>query len=301
MKLHHALAYFVREAGVSTLRSWRVSLLAVVTIAVSLFLGGTFLLVGQNLARLVERWSAESRVVIYLDGAVDGERLAALRRRLETESWVVATHSKTAAEAAADFRDLFPGLADLVEEGDEQPLPPSVEVVVDPAASGTPAFESWVVGLAAEPGVTAVDDDRDWVRQLALWIAVARGGGIAIGGLLLAAAVFTIASVIRLTVYLYRDEIAVMRLVGATEFYIRGPFYAEGMIQGLLGGVAALAALRATFELVSLRAAGTLVGAVLAPAFLGWREMAWLVAAGGAAGLLGAILSLRRESLDSDE
>ena len=77
-----------------------------------------------------------------------------------------------------------------------------------------------------------VDDDRDWLRQLEGVVQVVRTVGMALVAVLLLAAIFTIASVIRLTAYLYRDEIGVMRLVGATELFIRGPFYVEGLVQG---------------------------------------------------------------------
>ena len=92
-------------------------------------------------------------------------------------------------------------------------------------------MSAWLAELRRHPAVDMVDDDRDWLRQLELLVAVFRGVGLTLGALLLAAATLTIASVIRLTAYLYRDEIAVLRLIGATEFYIRGPFYAEGLVQ----------------------------------------------------------------------
>ena len=81
-----------------------------------------------------------------------------------------------------------------------------------------------------------VDDDRDWVAQLEGVLQVIGAVGLGVVAVLMVAAIFTIASVIRLTAYLYRDEIGVMRLVGATELFIRGPFYVEGLLQGLLGG-----------------------------------------------------------------
>jgi cell division transport system permease protein len=129
-----------------------------------------------------------------------------------------------------------------------------------------------------------------------------------LGAVLLLTAIFTISSVIRLTAYLYRDEIAVMRLVGATEFYIRGPFYVEGLFQGLAGGLLAVGSLFGIHRLVVGGGAGSpyagspdagspLLASVLAEDFLSPRQVVLLISLGALAGLVGAVTSLRREEL----
>ena len=92
-----------------------------------------------------------------------------------------------------------------------------------------------------------VDEDRDWLHQLDAFVGILRGVGAVVGLALLGAAVITIGSVIRLTAYLYRDEIAVMRLVGATEMYIRGPILLRRADSRLLGGLVAVLGLYAAF------------------------------------------------------
>ena len=144
-----------------------------------------------------------------------------------------------------------------------------------------------------------VDDDRDWLSRLETLVAVVRGIGVALGSLLLVAAMFTIASVIRLTVLLYRDEIEVMRLVGATELYVRGPFFVEGLVQGIAGGLLATAALTLAHQLVISGGAQSLMGGLLFGDFLLARYLLALVGTGAAAGLIGAVVSLRGETLKS--
>ena len=142
-----------------------------------------------------------------------------------------------------------------------------------------------------------VDDDRDWLGQLRAVVLVIDALGLVLGGVLLVAAIFTISSVIRLTAYLYRDEIAVMRLVGATEFFIRGPFYLEGLFQGLAGGVLAVAALLGAHAFLTRGGADSLLMSFLASRFLGPATLLALIGLGGLAGLVGAVSSLRKEDL----
>lgn len=297
MTFARALRYFLSEAAVNVARGWRVSLLAVLTIAVSLFVGGAFLQLGGSLRRLVEEWRGQARLVVYLRPEAAPEAVAALRAALAAAPWALGVEEIDSATAATRFREAFPSLADLLQGGEEQPLPASLEVAVAPARVEPAAFAAWLADLRAQPAAAMVDDDRDWLAQLEVAIALLRGAGLALGGVLLVGAVFTIASVVRLTAYLHAEEIAVLRLVGGTEFYIRGPFYVEGLLQGLCGGVVAAAALAAAHAALRARAADALVGWALTGAGLSLPLLAWLPAVGAAAGLTGAVVSLRRESL----
>lgn len=299
MTLLQALRDFFREALVNLVRGWKVSLLAVLTIAVSLFLGGVFLLISGNLARSVETWRGQMRVVIYLRPETGEAELRKLAAEAGGAPWASSVEAITPAEARKRFGEVFPGLADLVAGWEEEPLPASIEVGIGEKAARSPEVARWIDGWRHRPEVTLVDDDREWLGQLEAAVAVVRGVGVALAGGLLAAAIFTIASVIRLTAYLHHEEIGIMRLVGATEFFIRGPFYVEGFLQGLLGGMVASGALYGAYRAVESQSRESLVASVVATNFLTIPQIAVLIGLGGAAGLLGAIVSLRRESLGS--
>ena len=296
-----ALRYFLREAVVGLARSWRVSLLAVFTIAVSLFLAGLVLLVSQNLSSSIERWRREARFVVYLDPKVTDAERQEIERALRDAPWATAITPVSAEESARRFRATFPSLSELVKDARYGSLPESFEAQLDEGRRREDEFRAWVARLSALPGVEMVDDDRDWITDVEALLALVRAVGTLLTGVLLGAAVFTIAAVVRITSFLYRDEIAVMRLVGATEFYIRGPFYAEGVLQGLLGAGAALAALGAGYLSFAAKAGGSLVLSIAASEFLSAGEVAALFAFGGAAGLAGALVSLGRERPASEE
>ena len=93
------------------------------------------------------------------------------------------------------------------------------------------------------PGVADVRYDRQWLDRLLSAIAIIRGVGLVLGAVLTIAAALTVANVVRLALYARRDEIEIMQLVGAPQAYIRGPFVMEGVLQGGIGALLALAAL----------------------------------------------------------
>lgn len=296
MKVLSALRYFVREAVIGLLRSWRVSLLAVLTIGVSLFLAGLVLLVSQNLSHSIDQWRREARFVVYLEARASEAERATIAERLRAAPWVSSVELVSAEAGARRFRQSFPSLSELVADARYGALPESFEAALRPPAPEEElALGAWSRELAKLPGVEMVDDDHDWIADVEALLTVVRGVGSLLTGILLGAAVFTIAAVVRLTSFLYRDEIAVMRLVGATEFYIRGPFYAEGILQGLFGAVGALVALWAAHLALGPRLEASLVLAIAARDFLSSGQIAALVAFGATAGLAGALVSLGRE------
>jgi cell division transport system permease protein len=298
VRLFQALRDFAREALIGLVRSARVSLISVVTIAVSLFLAGAFYLVGRNLQGTVHRWRAEARFVVYLSPTAEPERVRDVGERLRRAPWVSELTLVPREEAERRFARTFPSLVDLIRGGANAALPASWEARLRPLATGEQdAFRAWVRDLLVAEGVELVDDDRDWIGQVETVAAIVSGLGFVLTAVLVGASIFTIASVVRLTSFLYRDEIAVMRLVGATEFYIRGPFYFEGLFQGLLGALAALGGLFGVHVALRPHLADSLVAAALAGRFLAPAEVAGLLAFGAGAGLAGAILSLGREQV----
>jgi cell division transport system permease protein len=150
--------------------------------------------------------------------------------------------------------------------------------------------------LGSRPGVTEVDYDLLWVERLTAIIDLVRALGFFIGGALLVASIFTIFNVIKLTVYGRHEEIGIMRLVGATHAYIRGPFLVEGMLQGGLGGLAALTLLYAAYELLLRQALESF--RLLASAdwlrFLSPNAWVGVVLGGMMVGLIGSALSIRK-------
>lgn len=290
-----AVSYFVREALRRLWISKRTSFVAVAMIAMSLLILGAFLLVSENLERAVAQWQGTSRVTVYFAADATPQQIAAVDAWLGAHGDLAHRKFVTREQALARFRSYFTDLSDVVSQLDENPFPPSFECDVSPKLAQTGALAPQLSQLRRIDGVDEVQFDWEWIARLRRLVNIINIAGFIAGGILAIAAAFTIANVIRLTMMLYREEIEIMRLVGATERIIRGPFLIEGILQGILGGIVAVVSLFALFSAARgmIGPARSMVWGFLFASFLPWPKIAALVAGGMLAGWFGSWLSVR--------
>jgi cell division transport system permease protein len=293
MALLRAISYFLNEALTSLWRSRLVNAVSIGTIAVSLFVLGAFLTVASALSGLVTRWTDTVQVIVYLDDSVEQRVLDSLANRLREDPAVASLDLVTREQALARFRGMFRDLSSLPEDLGENPFPASLEVTLRPSAQAPGDVKRLAQAFTGVPGVREIQYDLLWIERLSTGVRLVRVVGAFLGGILVLAAVFTISNVIRLTIYAREDELDIMRLVGATRAYVKGPFVTEGVIQGGLGGILASLLLWSALAWLSrdLATSDLLPHASLAlsPAIAGL-----LVAGGMAVGLAGSLMSLSR-------
>ncbi len=288
-------SYFFREAVRRIWVSKRSSFIAVAMIAMSLMIVGAFLLLAENLGRAVAQAQGRSRVSVFFEAEATPQQIAAIDAWLAANPHLASRRFVSKEEALARFRSYFPNLSGIVGQLDENPFPPSFECDVPPAVVQSPQFQREAAALRALPGVEQVQFDWEWVERLKRLINLVNLVGLIAGGVLAIAAAFNIANVIRLTMMLYREEIEIMRLVGATERIIRGPFLIEGVLQGLLGAAVAVGLLVGIFFGARhfLVPANSLLFGFLFNGFLPWPKIAALFLGGMLAGYLGSWMSVR--------
>jgi cell division transport system permease protein len=291
-------SYFFREALRRIWVSRRTSFVAIAMIAISLLIVGAFLLIAEALGRAAEQWQGKSRVIVYLDPHVTPEQTRAVDRFLASKPELARRRIVSKEEALARFRTWFANISDVVGELDENPFPPSYEIEVEPHLTQSGAFHQNIGALRALAGVDQVQYDWEWIERLRRLVGIINVVGLAAGGILAIAAAFTIANVIRLTMVLYREEIEIMRLVGATERIIRGPFIIEGIVQGTLGGILAVVLLFVLYETArrSLAPSGSILWGFLFTGFLPWQKAIALVGGGMFAGWIGSWLTVREKT-----
>jgi cell division transport system permease protein len=294
MTLFRALAYFFAEAATSLWRSRLMNALSVGTIAVSLFVLGAFLTIASNLNEVVARWSRKVQVTFYLTDGLEAPVRESLVGGLKDDPAVESVEVISRDQALARFRSLFRDLQTLPDDLGENPFPASIEATLRPGRESPDEVKRLVAAFEKAPGVEEVQYDLLWIQRLATAIRLVRGVGALLGGILVLAGVFTISNVIRLTVYARQDELDIMRLVGATRAYVKGPFVVEGLIQGGLGGLISVGLLWAAFRVLAkdALAASDLLGRAVV--FLPLDVCLFIVAGGMAVGVIGSLLSLGR-------
>jgi cell division transport system permease protein len=239
--------YSLQEALLSLRRAARSTVMSIGTVAVAFVTLGGFVLIATNLQRVVQQWAAAAEMSVFLRDDIDAGTRAALQSELQTHRAVEAVEDVTKEQALARFRTDFPELADVAQSGARNPFPASFELRLrtDPESAG--AADALAMQLTERPGVADVRYDRQWLDRVMAIITGVRVAGLAIAGVLVLGAAFTVAAVVRLSLFARRDEIEIMRLVGAPFAFIRGPSVAEGTLIGGLGAAVALLLLWALF------------------------------------------------------
>lgn len=297
MAVFRALAYFFEEALQSLWRSRLIAALSVGTIAVSLFVVGAFLALASSLSDVVERWTQKVQVTFYLEDNVEDRIRKSLENRLKDDPAIESVELVTRAMALERFKALFRDLSGLPDDLGQNPFPASLEVTLRVGHHSKEEVTRLVQAYETAPGVEEAQYDLLWIERLATGVRLVRGTAALLGGILVLAGVFTISNVIRLTIYAREDELDIMRLVGATRAYVKGPFVVEGMVQGGAGGLLAVGLLTLALRFLGsdVAAASELLGraAFTISPFLALA----LVTGGMAVGVAGSLMSLGRLKL----
>lgn len=289
-----AIDYALRQAWTSVWRNRGATLFAVTAIAVAMIVLGALLLATWNVERLVARWSAAAEFSVFLDDTATSEERGAVEAAIDASG--VATSREYVSKAAAlqRFRAEFRELAAVAAGMPDNPFPASVEVRIDSSPERRERASALARQLAALPGVADVRYDREWLDRLSNALATVRAAGLVVVLFLVVAAGVTVATVVRLGLYARRAEIEIMELVGSPLVFIRGPFVAEGVLQGGLGAIVALVTLAGGYALATSMWAAEIQSVLEGGlAFLPPRATAVVVAGGMAVGGLGGLAAAR--------
>ena len=212
-----------------------------------------FLLLTSNAGRLIDRWTEAAELSIFLRDDVTSEQLGVVEEVIDRSAVAANREFVSKEEARRRFRRDFRDLAVAADSLDTNPFPASVEVRLRGDVAVGQSVDELTTRLRSTPGVVDVRFDRRWLERLLGAIAVLRGAGLFVVIVLGLAAALTVANVVRLAAHARRDEIEIMQLVGAPAAYVRGPFIAEGVLQGGAGALAGLLLLWIGFAVANAR------------------------------------------------
>jgi len=242
--------YFVREVFVSLKRNNWMSFASIGTVAVSLFVLGVFLLLVLNMNRMASTLESQVQISVYLQDELKGAEKDELEERISDLSGIQSVKYVDRDEAIERFRERLGDQKYLLDAlGDKNPLPDSFEVTVMQPSMVQTAAET----IAQFDGVAEAKYGQDVVEHLFDITRLMRVFGLLLMVLLAGATIFIISNTIRLTVFARRKEIAIMKYVGATDWFIRWPFLLEGVVLGCIGGLVAAFALRSFYAAMAAK------------------------------------------------
>jgi cell division transport system permease protein len=280
------MTYSVREALAAFRRAPLLAGVSAAMIAVSLFVVGLFGLAAYNIRKVIQGVEARVEVVAYLRDDAAAGAVQQLQQQLRTLPAVrdvryVSREQalQVAREELSEFNSVFGSL-------ESNPLPASLEIQLQPNQQGPDVVRAVAERIAAEPIVEEVRYGNEWLDKVFLLRRVAATATAVLGTGFAAVAILIIGAAVRLAIFARRNEIAIMQLVGATNWFIRKPFLLEGLVTGLLGGALAAGATWVSYTVLTSTAFEVL-----------WIPSWWVVAgvlAGGALGVVASWLSVRR-------
>lgn len=280
------MTYAIREALAAFRRAPVLTGLSAAMIALSLFVIGLFGLVAHNVHEVIQDVESRVEVVAYLRDDAEPSSIQLARQQIERYPEVASVRYVSREEALAIAREELDELTGIFGTLDTNPLPASLDVSLHPGQASSASVRAVADRIRNYPFVEDVQYGADWLDKVFVLRRVATAATLVLGTGFALVAALIIGAAIRMAVFARRDEIAIMRLVGATDGFVRRPFVIEGTFTGLIGGVFALLATWGVYRLLSTTVFQ-----------LDWLPTAWLAAgiiAGTLVGLLASMVAVRR-------
>jgi cell division transport system permease protein len=286
------LGYFSRETLVSLRRNLLMTLAGIITVCISLWVLGTALLLSTLVDHGTQQWKNGVQLEVFMNVEATEGQITAVQKALQDDSNVRSFRFLTKQDAYEEFKRLFRDNPDLVETVEPQRLPASFRVAPQRAELTRLVADTY----RTSPGVDEVQTADKAVKNLLNGTRAVRYVFIGVSLALALASLFLIVNTIRLATFARRREIEVMKLVGASNWFVRIPFMLEGIVQGLIGAalaVGGVALVREALENLIARDSAFSRGFYVTGGDVRMVGL-WVLLAGAVVGALGSFVGLRR-------
>jgi len=290
------LVYLFCEAWTNLRTNRTTTVVAIVTTAFTLTCVGIFVLSYVNLRHAANWLQEDIKVIVYLDDRLPLEAIQELEDTLKADRMVGGLFYISKDQALGEFRAQFPSDSHLLEGLGENPLPASFVVTPAPNYRSLNSVNRWAERVTIMPGVAKVDYNQEWIDALAELIRYIELAAISVGVILSMAGITIIGNTIRLALFARREEVEILRLIGATRTFIRIPYVIEGAVLGVCGSALSLSILKLGFELFrrQIGSVGRFNEIESLVTFLPISGCAAFVGIGMVLGIAGSMVSLRR-------
>jgi cell division transport system permease protein len=293
--------YFFREALRNLYRHRRVNVVAIFVIATGMLLVSGVALAYVNFRQFAAYWGRQVQMVIYLHDGLTPEGLEAVRLALSQAPETASLEYTSKDEAMQQLRTRLGERARILDGLHSNPLPASFTVTIRDEFRRPEFLRERVEGYKQFPEIEDIEYGERWLERFHTLVWALEIGVIGIGGIIAVAVMFIIATTVRLALYTRADEIEIMQLVGATLWFIKVPFFLEGVLQGILGASLAVGLCYGAFAALMtwIEPMGSLFLDFSLVQFLPLSVIASLLLGGALLGGAGSLFSLRRTTVSA--
>jgi cell division transport system permease protein len=250
------LANILCQAGKNFRQTWGTQIMTLLTVTLSVLIFAFFFLIYTNMLSASARLGDDIRLIVYLDQDITAQMRPGLEKKIRdfgpVEKIVFVSRTEAFARLSAQLGKEKDVLNDLSPEF----LPPSIEVYPLKTLDNLTMISQFSDFLLTLPNAAKVQSGSDWLRRFGYFTNLLRIVVVLSGGLLIISMTFIVSYTIRLTVLSRQNELEILRLLGASNAYIRLPFLLEGALQGFLGSSLGLAALYSLYQWITNRFSG---------------------------------------------
>ncbi|MBI5809611.1 MAG: hypothetical protein HZB21_00225 [Deltaproteobacteria bacterium] len=234
-----SLIYFIVDAFRSIRENLATTLLTTLTLGFSLTILTVFFIVSLNINTAVYNLGNRVHMVVYIRDTAAGTGVPALKEEAGKVPGVKSVDYVSKERALQEMKEELKGHEGILEGIDASSLPDSFEIMLTEASRTEEQVEAVAGVFKRIDWVEDVQYSRQWARRFSSVISFIELGVMTVGIFLAAAALFIITNTVRLTIYARKDEIEVLRLIGASRIFIKAPFFIEGAAAGAAGGLVA--------------------------------------------------------------
>jgi cell division transport system permease protein len=264
------------------------------TIALSVLIVSTFALFMINAGKIVHSWEKGIRLIVYIKKDVPQAEIENLKNDIQQMKGVADIQFISKKAGLERLKEQMEGQLSLLSNLTDNPLPDTLEVWVSPENREWNQIEMLAIHIESSHLVDDVEYGQDWMKRFTGFLNLFKVTGGVMGGVFFMAAVFIIANTIRLLFYSKRDEMKIMRLVGATDTFIMAPFYIEGLILGGGGGIAGILILYLAYIMIIANVDLNFVSFYFTIKFLPFSASLAIIVLSMLTGWLGCYISLKQ-------
>jgi cell division transport system permease protein len=262
------ISFVMGQLGRNAKHGWTAQIMTLFTVMLSVLIFSFFFLVYTNMQNAASRLGNELRLVVYLESEVPANFRAEFQKKITNFEEVEDIVFVSREDAFARLKKQLGNDSDVLAGLDASFLPYSVEIYPSKNLKSLARIKEFSDYLGGLPGAIKVQYGQEWIERFGYFVSLLRIIVVLTGALLILTSVFMVSYTIRLTLESRQEELEILRFLGATDSYIRGPVIIEGFLLGLFGTLSGITALSFLYQWIKIRFSG--------PGFMNLFELSFL-------------------------